>query len=54
MYQRNLKSDYLGVYDGVYAEVRSTNRFDEDMDLTTTYLGQIDMSRKIEAIQEEN
>ena len=33
-----VKSDYLDVYDGVYAEVISTNRFDEDTDLSTTYL----------------
>ena len=32
-----VKSDYLDVYDGVYAEVISTNRFDEDTDLSTTY-----------------
>ena len=32
----NMKSDYLDEYDGVYAEVISTNRFDEDMDLSTT------------------
>ena len=41
-----VKSDYLDVYDGVYAEVISTNRFDEDTDLNTAYLGQIGMSRK--------
>ena len=40
-----LKLDYLDVYDGVYVEVISTNRFDEDTDLSTTYLGQTDMSR---------
>ena len=49
-----LKSDYLDVYDGVYAEVISTNRFDEDTDLSTTYLGQVDMSRKIEVKAEES
>ena len=38
-----LKSDYLDVYDGVYAEVISTNIFNEDMDLSTTYSGQVDM-----------
>ena len=38
-----LKSDHLDVYGGVYAEVISTNRFDEDIDLSTTYLGQVDM-----------
>ena len=37
------KSDYLDVYDGVYAEVINTTRFNEDTDLSTTYLGQVDM-----------
>ena len=41
-----LKSDYLDGYDGVYVEVISTNRFDEDTDLRTTYFGQVNMSRK--------
>ena len=49
-----MKSDYLDVYDGGYAEVISTNRFDEDMDLSTTYLGQVDMSRKTEVKAEES
>ena len=49
-----LKSDYLDVYDGVYTEVISTNRFDEDRDLNTTYLGQTDMSRKTEVKAEES
>ena len=42
------------MYDGVYAEVISTNRFDEDTDLSTTYLGQVDMSRKTEVKAEES
>ena len=49
-----VKSDYLDVYDGVYAEVISTNRFGENTDLSTTYLGQIDMSRKTEVKAEES
>ena len=49
-----VKSDYLDVYDGVYAEVISTNRFDEDTDLSTTYLDQIGMSRKTEVKAEES
>ena len=49
-----VQSDYLDVYDGVYAEVISTNRFDEDTHLSTTYLGQIDMSRKTEVKAEES
>ena len=49
-----LKSDYLDVYDGVYVEVIGTNRFDDDTDLSTTYLGQVDMLRKIEVKAEES
>ena len=49
-----LKSDYLDVYDGVYVEVISTNRFHEETDLSTTYLGQVDMSSKIEVKAEES
>ena len=33
-----LKADYLDIYEGVYAEVISTNRFDEDTDISITYL----------------
>ena len=42
------------MYDGVYAEVISTNRFDEDTDLSTIYLGQVDMSRMTEVKAEES
>ena len=38
----------------MYAEVISTDRLDEDMDLSTTYLGQVDMTRNIEVKAEEN
>ena len=38
----------------VYADVISTNRFDEDTDLSTTYLGQVDMTRNTEVKAEEN
>ena len=40
-----LKAENLDVYEGVYAEVISTDRFDEDTDLSTRYLGQLDMTR---------
>ena len=49
-----LKSDYLDVYEGVYAEVISTDRFDEDTNLSTTYLGQVDMTRSTEVKAEES
>ena len=49
-----LKAEYLDVYEGVYAEVVSTDRFDEDTDLSTTYLGQTNMTRNTEVKAEEN
>ena len=48
-----LKSEYLDVYEGVYAEIVSTNRFDENSDLSTTYLGQVNMTRDTEVRAEE-
>ena len=34
-----LKAKYMDVYEDVFAEVVTTNRFDENVDLSTTYLG---------------
>ena len=50
----NLTSEYLDVYEGVYAEVISTDKFDEDTDISTTYLGQVDMARNTEVKAKEN
>ena len=41
-----LKAEYLDVYEGVFAKIISTDKFDEDMDLSTAYLGQVDMIQK--------
>ena len=49
-----LKSEYLDVYEGIYAEIVRSNRFDEDTDLSTMYLGQTDITRDIEVKAEEN
>ena len=49
-----LKSEYLDVYEWVYAEIVSSDRFDEDTDLSTMYLGQINMTRDTEVKAEEN
>ena len=38
-----LKSEYLDVYEGVCTEIVSTNWFNENSDLSTTYLGQVNM-----------
>ena len=41
-----LKGKYMDVYEDVFAEVVTTNRFDENVDLSTTYLGKIGMKRE--------
>ena len=33
-----LKEEYLDIYDGIQSEILSTTRFDENSDLSTTYL----------------
>ena len=49
-----LKSDYLDVYDGAYADFKKPNRYVEDTDPSTTYLGPVKMSRKTEVRAEES
>ena len=34
-----LKEEYLDIYNGIQSEIVSTTRFDENSDLSTTYLG---------------
>ena len=41
-----LKDKYMDVYDDVFAEIVTTNRFDENVDLSTTYLGKIGMKQE--------
>ena len=41
-----MRSRYMDVYDDIYAEVVMTSRFDENVDLSMTYLGRIDMKRE--------
>ena len=49
-----VKADYLDVYKGVYMEVISTDKFNGDTDLSTTYLGQVDMTRNTGVKGEES
>ena len=48
-----MKSNYLDMYDGVHADVVYTNRFHENSDLSTTYLGQTKMTRETKIKAEE-
>ena len=40
-----LKEEYLDIYEGILSEIVNTTRFDENSDLSTTYLGKSDRSK---------
>ena len=53
IYSDVLKSKYLDVYEGLYAEMIYTNKFNENSDLSMTYLGQTKMMRDTKIKAEE-
>ena len=53
LYPDILKSKYLDVYEDVYAEMVYANKFNENSDLSTTYLGQTKMMRDAKIKAEE-
>ena len=40
-----LREEYLDIYEGIQSDILSTTRFDENSDLSTTYLGRVDVTR---------
>ena len=53
IYPDVLKSKYLDVYEGVYAEMVYANKFNENSDLSTIYLAQTKMMRDTKIKAEE-
>ena len=37
----NLQAEYLDVYEGIQSDIVSSSRFDENSDISMTYLGKI-------------
>ena len=48
-----LREEYLDMYEGIQSEIMSTTRFDENSDLSTTYLGRVGMTRVSKITAEE-
>ena len=48
-----LCEEYLDVYDGIHLEIVNTLRFNENSDLSTTYLGRSDKARNDKLKAEE-
>ena len=53
LYPDVTKARYLDVYEDIYAEMVYASKFDENSDLSTTYLGQTDMTRSSKIKAEE-
>ena len=49
-----LKEEYLDVYEGIQSEIVNNTRFDENSDLSTTYLGKPDRSKNDKLKAEES
>ena len=49
-----LREEYLDVYEGIWSEILSNERFDETSDLSTTYLGKADRSKNNKIKAEES
>ena len=39
---QKLPEEYMNIYEGIHSEIVSSNRFDENSHLSTTYLGRVD------------
>ena len=49
-----LRKEYLDVYEGIQSEILNTTRFDENSDLSTTYVGKADRSKNNKIKAEES
>ena len=43
---RKLQEEYMDVYEGIQSEIVSSNRFDENSNLSTKYLGRVHKENK--------
>ena len=38
---QKLQEEYMDIYEGIHSEIMSSNRFDENSDISTTYWGRV-------------
>ena len=51
---QRLQEEYMDIYDGIHSEIVSSNRFDENSDLSTTYLRRLDKENQHKLKAEES
>ena len=54
MMPQKLQEEYMDMYEGIHSEVVSSNRFDENSDLNTTYLGKVGKENQLKLKAEES
>ena len=42
---QKLQEEYMDIYDGIHSDIVSSNRFNENSDINTAYLGKIENNR---------
>ena len=42
---QKLQEEYMDIYEGIHSDIVSTNRFNENFDISTTYLGKIESNK---------
>ena len=51
---QKLQEEYMDIYEGIHSEVVSSNRFDKNSDISTTYLGRVDKENQQKLKVEES
>ena len=51
---QKFQEEYIDIYEGIHSEIVSSNRFDENSDLSTTYLGKVDKENQHQLKAEES
>ena len=39
---QKLQEEYMDIFEGIHSEIVNSNRFDENSNISTTYLGRVD------------
>ena len=50
---QKLQEEYMDIYEGIHSDIVSSNRFDENSDTSTTYLGKIENRGKQDKLKAE-
>ena len=51
---QKLQEEYMDIYEGVHSEIVSSSKFDENSDISTTYLGKVDKENQHKLKAEES